>query len=59
MDKRTENLFEIEMVQDTSLEAARVGISVPVTVGGGGGDDGDGGGQSNSNCSSNNAADMP
>lgn len=44
-----ENLFEIEMVQDTSVEAARV-LPLP-EIGGGG--------QSNSNCSSNNAADMP
>ena len=45
-----ENLFEIEMVQDTSLEAARL-LPIPDISGGGG--------QSNSNCSSYNAADMP
>lgn len=49
-------LFEIELVEDTSLEASRVPISVAPSIGGG--DDDGGGGQSNSN-SSNNAADMP
>ncbi len=44
-------LFEIELVENTSLEAGRIAPSVD--IGGGGG-----GGQSNSN-SSNNAADMP
>ena len=52
MDKKQTDLFEIELVQDTSLDAARV-IPVPIV------DDPDGGGQSNSNCSSNNASDMP
>ncbi|MCG8455106.1 MAG: hypothetical protein MI919_02415 [Holophagales bacterium] len=51
MDKKQADLFEIELVQDTSLEAARV---VPIPI-----NDDDGGGQSNSNCSTNNASDMP